>query len=422
LSVSILTAGMKISRSAHRPRSHRHSRAVFSLVLASLLALAVLLACDQKSGRGGKQGGGGGNGEGDSDVVEEKVPVEVSDVKSGDVTEAVQANSTWQSHRTLVLVAKTPGQLVELPIVEGQWVEANATLARSSNPELALAVERANAQLKRVQAEADRLSPLLKKGYIARAEYDRAMAEVEIAAGELRRVRSAASDVTLKAPFAGVITHVHVELGAELAPNTPIATLVDPDDLEAIVQIPERDLGRLVVGQKAELTSEAYAGQVYPATVSAIAPVVDPTTATVKVTVTLDTSAKATSVPGSEPIPIADADERRTLRPGMFVSVRIVTATRNGVKLVPKRALLFEETRAYVFRVVDGVAERVWVETGLAQGDSMEVVSGLELGNPVVTLGQNVLKGGTPVKIVRKDGEPVVEDVSEQIHATTEGN
>ena len=112
-----------------------------------------------------------------------------------------------------------------------------------------------------------------------------------------------------------------------------------------------------------------------------VAPIVDATTGTVKVTV------EASEPPGS-------------VRPGAFVSVGIVRQTRDAALLIPRTAVIRELQDTFVFVAEDDSAKRRIVEIGLQEGDRFEVLAGLAAGDQVVVSGQGALKNDAPIKII----------------------
>jgi membrane fusion protein (multidrug efflux system) len=120
-----------------------------------------------------------------------------------------------------------------------------------------------------------------------------------------------------------------------------------------------------------------------------INPVVNPQTGTIKVTVTLDN---------------VEAKPSR-LRPGMFVSVFLITDKRKGATLIPKRGVVYKDDKSFVFVAQgegqDRVAERRPIEVGFSEEENVEVIAGLETGDEIVVLGQSGLKDGAEIRIVK---------------------
>ncbi|RMD88254.1 MAG: efflux RND transporter periplasmic adaptor subunit, partial [Calditrichaeota bacterium] len=128
------------------------------------------------------------------------------------------------------------------------------------------------------------------------------------------------------------------------------------------------------------LTIESQPEAEFIGTVKMISPVVDPTTGTAKVTIDIE-------------------NHGGKLKPGMFASVYINTDTHRNTLLIPKKALLLESETDQVFVYDNGVARKANLKLGFISGDWVEVLSGLKEGDLVVTIGQEGLREGLPLKI-----------------------
>lgn len=329
-----------------------------------------------------------------AEELDEAIPVEVARINQGDIAETLYATATVQSQRQVVLLAEAAGRVVSIEPEQGDTIEkAGAVVGRIENAELALAVESSKAQVKRTRAELARLEPLLEKGYIPRVDYERTRTELEIAESELKRSQTFASNARIRSPIAGVVAIRHVEVGTQVLPNQPLLTLIDPDALEVLIQVPERELGRLALEQPAFVSSEALGEHRFSAHVEAIAPTVDPTSGTIGVTVALDNHV---------------TPEGRRLRPGMFVSVDVEVERREGVPLTPKRSLIYDEGQPRLFVVRDGHAKLIAVKVGAAEGDKVEITEGaVNAGDDVIVLGQTHLKDNASVRVVRRNGKSI---------------
>jgi membrane fusion protein (multidrug efflux system) len=152
-----------------------------------------------------------------------------------------------------------------------------------------------------------------------------------------------------------------------------------------VLHVPERQLGKLRVGHAASLEVDALEGEDFEGRIDRISPVVDPATGTVKVTIEV-------------------RDRTRRLKPGMFARVNIVHDVHAGAMLVPKDAIIAEDRESCVFVVRDSTAYRQTVETGYVNSSHIEVLSGVDEGDTVVTIGKGSLKDSTRVEMV--SGEP----------------
>ena len=153
----------------------------------------------------------------------------------------------------------------------------------------------------------------------------------------------------------------------------------------------------LSVGQPARITTDLLPDDDFPGRIIRISPVVDPNSGTFRVTLAID-----------------DADER--LRPGMFVTTRIVTATHDEALLVPKRAVVYDDGYPHVFVVQDSTARKIQLDVGFEDTENLEVLSGVGRGDSIVVVGQNGLKDLARVRVIQGKGLriPATPDTTEQ--------
>lgn len=186
----------------------------------------------------------------------------------------------------------------------------------------------------------------------------------------------------VRAPIAGTVVALPVNLGATVAPSLPIVRLSRPGDNVIVTHVAERSIARMRLGLEARLTFEALPGESFRATVSEIAPTVDPLSRTLEVKLRL-----------------LRPDDR--LKPGMFSQIQLVTERRRNVVKVPGEALVrrFGEIYAYVVTEEGRVARRT-VTLGLEIDGKAEITQGLADGDQVVVRGQTLLEDGSKVRVV----------------------
>jgi membrane fusion protein (multidrug efflux system) len=390
-------------------------RAAARCLILCIATLWALTGCDGgKKGppEKGADGHSAASADPDATAAPDRVVVEVVAVALGDVSETIFATGTLMSQKQLTLLAEAAGVVSMFSPQEGDLIEQpNAVIGKLHNPDLDLSVRTTQNQIRRLEAEVARLKPLLDKGYIPRGEHDRAATELDIARDELARARAATAGLTLRAPMRGVVSARLVEVGAQVSPGQPLLTLVDAEALEARLQIPEYELKNLRLGQPATLTSDALGPPAFPAEVTALSPVIDPASGTLRVTL------RPTAI-------TRDADGAR-LRPGMFIQAHITTQARAAVPLIPRRALLFDDAQPYVFAVqdpttADPVARRTTIRTGSSSGDLIEVTHGLRPSDLVVILGQAALRDGAHVKVNAAPNPPPALEVPHSTSETTD--
>ena len=199
------------------------------------------------------------------------------------------------------------------------------------------------------------------------------------AAAELARLQLA--ETTIKAPFDGVIAARYVDEGSMVGPQTPLVLFLSKD-VEVLVNVEEEQIAQLATNQNAGLHVTAYPNQDFPAVVTSIAPAGDQGTHTFAVKVT-------PANPGGQ------------LRSGMYANVSILVKKDQNVVLAPRAAVTLVNGNETVYVVKDNTVEQRTVTTGLTNADYIEIVSGLQPGETVVTAGQSNLVNGAKVKIVK---------------------
>lgn len=309
------------------------------------------------------------------------VPVEAALVTRGAVEPTYAATATLEARRAAVIHAEMPGEILDIRVEEGDRVEAGQVLARLDDARVQLELKQVATVADRLAHEAARSEKLLERDMISREAYDRARFERDSQDAAVALVRHSLDKGTIRAPYAGVITRRHVKEGQWLSLQQPAFEIADFDTLEARLDVPERQAMALEAGQPVRFTVDALAGREFNGIVERIAPVVDRASGTVGVTLSVDNTS-------------------RSLRPGLFARVAVAYEQIADATLLPKAAVLAEAQRNRVFVVADGVVHERIVELGHDTGAMVQVLSGVDAGATVVTVGQSGLKDGDKVAIV----------------------
>jgi membrane fusion protein, multidrug efflux system len=357
------------------------------------------------------------------DGENEAVPVELVKAEQGAISAFVSSTANLKARRDVELAARTEGVVRELLVEEGDLVQEGQVLcrlddravkirmevtdqqlaqARLQHDKARIRNEKAVTQIANTKTEVQRSEKAFAEGLVSEKEVDDLRYQVaelqhdqEVAASEqkefmhhveeleaqLAQVKYDLSQTQVGAPFTGYITERKIELGQTVRNLDPLFRLGAFSPLEADVHLSERDARRVRAGQKADISlgagSEHASGEVLR-----ISPVVDNSSGTVKVTLSMQ--------PPS-----------RLFKPGAFVRVDIETDSREKTTLIPKRALVQQDGQTYVF-VADGAqAQRREVKLGYESNGAVEILEGVQLGDNVVVAGQGSLKEGSKIKEVQ---------------------
>lgn len=179
-------------------------------------------------------------------------------------------------------------------------------------------------------------------------------------------------------PLTGIIGTVYVDKGDSVSPQTAVAFVVNIDNVRVSLDVPEKYLPIMTLGQSADISVDAVPGQTFTGKVSKISPIVDLQTRTA-------------------PIEIFIPNPGHKLTPGMFARVKLVREEKKQVKLIPKEAVIGNEPEAIVFVVEGNIAHQRKVKPGIRDGGEVEIVEGLNAGDLVVIMGQQRLRAGAEV-------------------------
>lgn len=183
-------------------------------------------------------------------------------------------------------------------------------------------------------------------------------------------------------PVSGTVLSAPVNPGDTLSTQTAVYLVGDLSGLLVETFVPERFTAAAQKGLTAQVSFEAIPGETFPMTVDEVSPVLDPASRTLKIR-----------------LRFTKPDSR--IKAGMFATVTLVTGAKHNVPVIPRSAVINTYGSWIVFTVREGTtAERREIKLGLESEDFIEVVSGLNPGEQVVTAGQNFLSDGDPVRIV----------------------
>jgi len=308
------------------------------------------------------------------------VPVEVALVSRRAMTASYGATASLEAVGEAQVVSLTSGVLLTLLAEEGDVVHSGQVLARLDPDRKGLALAQAQAQLKKLESEYSRSKELFGRQLVSADAHEKIRSELDVQRAAVDIAKLELSYTTITAPIAGVVAQRMVKVGNLIQPNTPMFKVVDTSRLEAVLNVPERELDTLRAGLPVTMQVDALPGRSFTGKVGRVSPVVDAGSGTFRVTAVFAGIGQ--------------------LKPGMFGRVDIVFDQRANALTVPRDALIEGDGETAVFAVRDGKAVRVPVQVGFVTGGFAEIRSGLAEGDGVVTVGKVTLRDGATVEVV----------------------
>jgi|WetSurMetagenome_2_1015567.scaffolds.fasta_scaffold219605_1 RND family efflux transporter MFP subunit len=225
----------------------------------------------------------------------------------------------------------------------------------------------------------------------AEADIVAAQSQIKAAEGDVHQVEIRLGKAILRAPMDGMVAECRPNMGdlvGDPTSSTPLFRIVDNRLLNLDLEVPSIRLGAIKTGQPIQFNTESIPGKTFSGKVSFIKP-------------TADSASRSVQVQAEVP------NQNQELRPGLFVKGQILTGQSSQNLQVPKTALVVWDVAANqgaVFRIDGDVAKRQKVQTGRTEGDWVEIVSGLEDGQLVITRGAFTVHDGDRIKVNKQNG------------------
>ena len=313
----------------------------------------------------------------------EAVPVDVVTTARRTISANYEGTGALEPRAEAQVVAKTSGVALNVMVEEGQKVNKGDVLVRLDSDPARLQVAQTAVQVNKLQAQYNRSVQLSQQKLISANDIDVLKYDLENAkaANNLARLQLSYADV--RAPISGVIASRGIKTGNFVQINSPIIRIVDDSRLELPLNVPEREFSTLKAGQEVQLLVDALPGETFTGVVDRVAPVIDAGSGTFRTIVSFSNNDK--------------------LQAGMFGRVRINYDQRENALVIPRVALLDDQSSQAVFTIKDDKAVRTPVQIGYSEGEWLEVRSGLKDGDVVVVAGKTALREGLPVLLIGKE-------------------
>lgn len=314
------------------------------------------------------------------------LPVETSPVTLGSVTDEVEAVGTLAPNETVIVAPEIAGRITALPFTEGQEVKSGDILVELDAAILEGELKQAEAELVLAEDVFERTSELAKRGSGTIVAQQQAISQRVASRVRVELARTRLQKTKLAAPFDGVVGLRSISAGNFVNVGQPIVAVTSVDPIKVDFRLPELFLSGLRDGQKVDVRVDAFPGKRFAGEIYAIDPVVDQNGRAVRLRARVPNKDKA-------------------LAPGLFARVTVTTGARADARLIPEAALVPQPTGASVFVVKDGVARSRAITVGKRLPGQIEIVSGLEPGESVVTAGQMRLRDGAAVTLQPRQAE-----------------
>ncbi|MGN0004186.1 MAG: efflux RND transporter periplasmic adaptor subunit [Sphingobacterium composti] len=309
------------------------------------------------------------------------VAVRIDTARLDNINLANTANGTFQPKQEVTVSAEAAGRVVRVLVDEGSHVSAGQTLAIVEGDKLNVNVANAQANYDNAQQNLQRFESAYKTGGVTLQQLDQARLQFETAKNNLRSSKLTAGDVTIKTSVSGIVNSRKIEPGTYVNPGTPAFEIVNVSSLKLRVNVDEKNVASLAVGQSVDVAASVYTDKTYTGKITFIAPKSD----------------GSLNFPVEIEVPNASGE----LRAGMYGTATFGGNTSAAVLVIPRSAFVGSVSDNRVFVAKNGKAIETKVVSGRNFGDNIEVLSGLNAGDQVIISGQINLLDQTAIEIIK---------------------
>ncbi|MNI52746.1 Multidrug resistance protein MexA precursor [compost metagenome] len=264
---------------------------------------------------------------------------------------------------------------------EGSHVSAGQTLAIIEGDKLNVNVANAQAAFTNAQADLHRFESAFSTGGVTKQQLDQVKLQFENAKNNLRASKLNAGDVTIKTSVSGVVNARKIEPGTYLTVGAAAFDIVNVGTLKLRVNVDEKNVATLRVGQSVDVSASVYANQRFTGKVTFIAPKSDGSL--------------------NFPVEIEVNNSSNQLRAGMYGTAMFGEGVAGNTLIVPRNAFVGSVSDNKIFVLKNGKAIETNVKSGRNFGDHIEILGGLQNGDQVIVSGQINLFDQSPVEIIK---------------------
>jgi len=347
----------------------------FKLLFGSgfIVLSSLIISCGEKKQTTTTTTGGPG-GQQQQAITADALIVSTSPLSADiEIPGTILANETTEIH------PEVSGRVVQLNVREGTFVGKGALLAKLYDGDLRAQLRKLEAQLKIAELTEERQAQLLKIQGISQQDYDLSLLQVNNLKADMDIVREAVRKTEVRAPFSGKLGLRNISQGAYVTPTTIITTIGQVSQLKIQFNVPEKYGSQLKKGQPINFTIDGSA-RTFTANIIATE-------------VTMDENTRSLAIRAI----VKNADS--SLIPGVFAKVRIIVGGIQDAIMIPTIVVQPQGRKKLVYVYRDGKSVPADITTGIRDSSHVQVLTGLNVGDTVITTGLLFLRPGADVKL-----------------------
>lgn len=342
-------------------------------------------------------------------------PVEAVFPIKKDISKYFETTTRITAEKKVDVISKGMGICEEIYVEEGDYVKEGQVLAKLDTSEVETQILQTKVNIEKCKSALEIAENSLKEGIGSKVERDNARFALDAAEATLKIQQLQLKNQTITAPISGIITRRNLQKGVMVSVGMPVFSIVDPDSYVLPINIPEREISKVYLDQKAEVVIDSCPSEKFIASISRISPTIDPSTGTIRTT-----------------LRFSENNNSECIKDSAFARVKLIMEVHKDALVIPKDAVLEESGKKYIFTVqsktendikqlteeelktTQFTAQKVEIEVGLEDSFYYEILKGIDEHTLVITLGQMNLKPGSIIEVTSLE-----KILSSDVHTST---
>jgi len=317
-------------------------------------------------------------------AIKQEVSIQVVTltVKPEQFEEKLNLPATIESFENLWVKSQASGQVVSIPVKEGQMVQKGQLVVELDSRDYTSRLERIEANYKLATIEHDRMTELYKKNSAAANEIDKLDAQLKDLAAQMKEAKLALERTKITAPISGRLNEIEAKIGDSMPIDKPVAQILQIGEVKVNVGIPESDVSAIMDLEEADIIIDAL----------------DKLKVKGRKFFLSRQPGDMARVYSLELL--VDNPDGRIL-PGMFARVEVVKKVFKDTLVIPLYSVISQGNKSFVYVENNNKAVKRFVELGILNGWMIQVKSGLNTGDKVIIVGHRQLEDGQSVKVIK---------------------
>ncbi len=344
-----------------------------SRILSAFIFLAAFYSC--KSDKKITQAGPGGN------MAQQVLEVEAMVVKTSSIEEIVEVSGTILANESTEIRPEISGRIVQLNLKEGAIVPKGSLLVKIYDGDLQAELKKLQVQLQIALKTEERQKELLAIGGIAQQDYDLSLLQVSNIKADIELTQVAIGKTEIRAPYTGRLGLKNISPGAYISPSNLITTITEVKQMKIEFSVPEKYSSQIKNGMPIEFAIEG-SDKTYKANVLAKESYVDEATRNLRIRAV-----------------VQDIDA--FMVPGSFAKVNMILGRNDHAMMIPSNAVIPQARNKQVAVYRSGMSAMTDITTGVRDSTMIQVISGLNPGDTVITTGLLFVKNDSKIKLTK---------------------